>query len=107
MTTFDDRERRFENKHAHDEELAFKIHARRNKLLALWVAELLGMEGTRAEEYARGAVKDELPDKAGHENLVRKLLADLHKADIHKTAEDIHAKMAALLPVAKEQVEKK
>ena len=53
MTTFDDRENAFENKFAHDAEMQFKADARRNKLLGIWAAELLGKTGADAEDYAK------------------------------------------------------
>ena len=53
MTTFDDREKAFEAKYEHDEQLKFKVTARRNKLLGLWAAGLLGKTGADAEAYAK------------------------------------------------------
>jgi hypothetical protein len=58
MTTFDDREKNFEAEFAHNEELRFKVHAHRNKLMALWVARLKGLNATEAEAYADAIVKD-------------------------------------------------
>ena len=57
MDTFDKREEGFERKFAHDEELRFKATARRNKLLGLWAAELMGMSGDEAEAYAKDVIK--------------------------------------------------
>ena len=76
MTTFDNRENAFENKFAHDAELAFKVVARRNKLLGLWAAEQLGLAGEAAETYARSVVAADL-EEAGDEDVIRKLMADL------------------------------
>ncbi len=59
MTTFDEREHAFENKFAHDAEMQFKAEARRNKLLGLWAAELLGKSGDEAEAYAQEVVKSD------------------------------------------------
>jgi hypothetical protein len=56
MTTFDDRENAFENKFAHDQEMQFKAEARRNKLMGLWVADILGKTGDDAEAYAKSVV---------------------------------------------------
>jgi hypothetical protein len=100
MTTFDDREHAFEAKFAHDEEMQFKAQARCNKLLGLWAAELLGKSGDDAEEYAKTVVIADF-EEAGHEDVVRKVAADL---DGKATADEIRAKMAELLPVAKEQM---
>lgn len=100
MTTFDERANAFENKFAHDEEMQFKAVARRNRLTGLWAAGLLGKSGTEAEEYARTVVIADF-EEAGHEDVVRKLVADLgDKAD----ADTIRAKMAELMPVAKAQI---
>lgn len=100
MTTFDDRERAYEAKFAHDEEMQFRANARRNKLLGLWAAELLGKKGDEASAYALEVVKSDF-EEAGHEDVVRKVAADLSgKA----TAEEIRAKMEALLAVAKGQL---
>jgi hypothetical protein len=102
MTTFDDRENAFESKYAHDEEMAFKAVARRNKLTGLWAAELLGKTGDDAQAYAKSVVLADF-EEAGHEDVVRKLLADLgDKAD----ADTIRAKMDEMMAVAKEQLMK-
>lgn len=102
MTTFDDRENAFEAKYAHDEEMNFRATARANKLLGLWAAELLGKSGEAASAYAMEVVKADF-EEAGHEDVVRKVVADLAgKA----TAEDVCSKMAELLPVAKQQLMK-
>ena len=100
MTTFDDREHAFEAKFAHDAEMVFRAEARRNKLVGLWAAELLGKTGSDADAYAIEVVKSDF-EEAGHEDVVRKVAADLEgKA----TADEIRAKMAELLVVAKGQL---
>jgi len=100
MTTFDERENAFENKYAHDEEVMFKAVARRNKLLGLWAAELMGKSGDDATEYAKSVVLADF-EEAGHEDVVRKVAADLDgKAD----ADAIRVKMDELMPVAKQQI---
>ena len=100
MTTFDDREQAFEAKFAHDSEMQFKAEARRNRLLGLWAAELMGKTGDQADAYAMEVVGADLAE-AGSEDVVRKVVADLAgKA----TAETIRAKLAELLPVAKAQL---
>ncbi|MBV2361091.1 DUF1476 domain-containing protein [Thalassococcus sp. CAU 1522] len=100
MTTFDDRESAFENKFAHDEEMKFKAEARRNKLLGLWAAELLGKSGDDAAAYAREVVKADF-EEAGHEDVVRKVAGDLGDKS---TPDQIRAKMDELLIVAKGQL---
>lgn len=100
MTTFDDRESAFENKFAHDEEMAFKAQARANKLLGLWAAELLGKSGDDADAYARDVIKSDF-EEAGHEDVVRKVHGDLGDK---VSADDIRAKAAELLIEAKGQI---
>ncbi|GHA40565.1 aldolase [Amylibacter ulvae] len=102
MSTFDDRERAYENKFAHDEEMRFKAFARRNKLVGLWAAELLGKTQGEADAYAKEVVKADF-EEAGDEDVYRKLSGDLGD----KASEaDIRAKMAELLLVAKDQMVK-
>lgn len=100
MTTFNDREKGFENKFAHDAELQFKASARRNKLLGLWAASLLGKTGTDADAYAMEVVKADFAEH-GHEDVYRKLAADLGERADETT---IRAKMRELLGVAQQQV---
>ncbi|WP_370276227.1 DUF1476 domain-containing protein [Roseovarius indicus] len=102
MTTFDDRENAFENKFAHDEEMKFKAEMRRNKLLGLWAAELLGTTGDDANASAGEVVKSEF-EEAGHEDVVRKVAGDL--GDL-ADADTIRGKMDELLKIAKDQVMK-
>jgi hypothetical protein len=100
MSTFDDREHAFENKYAHDAEMQFKAEARRNKLLGLWAAGLMGKSGDEAAEYAKEVVKADF-EEAGHEDVVRKVSGDLGG----KASDDeIRAKMAELLIEAKAQI---
>ena len=100
MTTFDDRENAFETKYAHDAEMRFRAEARRNKLVGLWAAGLLGKTGQEAADYAMTVVQADFAE-AGKEDVVRKLAADL---GARATPEAIRAKMAELLAVAKSQL---
>ncbi len=100
MSTFDERENAFENKFAHDAEMLFKAEARRNKLLGLWAAELLGKSGDAATEYAKEVVKADF-EEAGHEDVVRKVAGDLGEMS---SPEEIRTKMDELLTVAKAQL---
>ena len=100
MTTFDKREEGFEKKFAHDEELRFKAIARRNKLLGLWAAELLGRSD--AEAYAKEVVLADF-EEAGDNDVVRKVAKDLEGKGVSE--QDIRAKMAELLAVAVKQIE--
>ncbi|MEP1614297.1 MAG: DUF1476 domain-containing protein [Roseobacter sp.] len=100
MTTFDDRENAFESKYAHDAEMQFKAEARRNKLLGLWAADLLGKTGSDADDYAKEVVKSDF-EEAGDEDVYRKVSGDLgSKAD----EATIRAKMTALMLEAKRQL---
>ena len=100
MSTFDEREQAFEKKFAHDAELSFKAEARRNKLLGLWAAELLGKTGDEAAAYAREVLKADL-EESGDEDVYRKISGDLgDKAD----EPTIRAKMKELLSIAKDQI---
>jgi hypothetical protein len=81
MTTFDDRERAFESKYARDQEMQFKITARRNKLLGHWAAGLMGLTQAEAEAYASEVVRADF-EEAGDEDVVRKLLGDLISAGV-------------------------
>ena len=100
MTTFDDRDKAFENKFAHDEELSFKATSLANRMIALWAAQKLGKNDDQATAYAAGAVE------ASFENhtLEGKLLADLTAAGVTVTAKDIQKEMARLLPIARAQI---
>ena len=100
MTTFDDRENAFETKYAHDAEMQFKADARRNKLLGLWAAGLMGKDEAAASDYAREVVKSDF-EEAGHEDVYRKVSGDL--GDLADEA-SIRAKMAELLIEAQAQI---
>ena len=104
MTTFDRREDAFENKFAHDAELQFKAYARRNKLLGLWAAALLGKSGDDAAAYAKLVVAADL-DHAGHEDVFRKIRADFDAADVKQSDHQIRRTMDELLAQAIKQVQ--
>lgn len=100
MPVFDDRENAFENKFAHDADMQFRAEARRNKLVGLWAAGLLGKSPDEAATYAMTVVQADF-EESGIDDVVRKLVADLGTA----ASEDaIRAKMAEMLPVAKSQL---
>ncbi|HBM58274.1 DUF1476 domain-containing protein [Salipiger marinus] len=100
MTTFEDRESAFENKFMHDEGLRFRAEARCNRLLGLWAAEILGKTGTEADAYAASVVKADL-EEAGHEDVLRKVNADLEG---HVDPATVRAKRGEFLLVAQAQV---
>jgi hypothetical protein len=94
MTTFDDRERAEEAKYAHDEEMLFRITARRNRLLGQWAAEAMKLSPEESDAYAKSVVQAEF-EEAGDEDVVRKLLGDLTSAGIETSEADIRAAMAS------------
>lgn len=100
MTTFDDRERAFENKFAHDAELQFKAEAHRNKLAGLWAAELLGKSDADAQTYALEVITSDF-EEAGSEDVVRKLATDLAA---HVSPEQIRAKLNELMVTARAHI---
>ncbi|MGP9804393.1 DUF1476 domain-containing protein [Paracoccus sp. NSM] len=100
MSTFDDRERAYEAKFAHDADLRFKAEARRNRLLGEWAAGLLGKTGDDARAYAMSVVSADF-DEPGEEDVFRKVEADLTG---HADAATIRAKMAELMDEARRQV---
>ena len=100
---FDDREKAFEAKFAHDEELRFKIVNRRNKLVGLWAAGEMGLTGAAAEAYAKQVVIADLAE-AGDEDVVRKVQADFTAKGIARSDHLIRLKIAECLEAATDQV---
>ena len=103
MTTFSDREKAFEDKYKHDQELQFKVEARRNKLLGLWAAELMGRSGGDADSYAKEVVSADF-EEPGDADVVRKVLGDFEKQGVEMSEHRLRKKMDELMQVAKEQV---
>ena len=81
MTTFDDRERAFETKYARDEEMQFRIIARRNRLLGQWAARQMGLSQAESESYAKDVVRADF-EEAGDQDVIRKVLGDLTAAGV-------------------------
>jgi hypothetical protein len=104
MTTFEDREKGFERKFAHDEELKFRATARRNKLLGLWAAEKLGLAGDEAQAYAREIVKADLAEP-GEEDVFRKVRSDFDAKGIAESDHQIRRMMGELMAAAVSQIE--
>lgn len=102
MTTFDKREEGFEKKFAHDEELRFKATARRNKLLGLWAAALLGKMGPDADAYAKEVVMADF-EEAGDEDVFRKIAKDLAEKGVSEA--QVRAQMHELLAQAVAQIQ--
>lgn len=104
MTTFDDREKGMEKLFAHDEELKFRASARRNKLLGLWAAELLGKHGAAADGYALEVIKADL-EKPGEDDLIDKLRADFDAGKVELSNHLLLKKMDDLMHEAVAQLE--
>lgn len=100
MNTFKDRENAFESKFAHDAEMQFRAEARRNKLLGLWAAELMGKTGDDATAYAAEVIKADM-EEPGDEDVYRKLAGDLGTRADEAT---IRSQMTALMARAKSQL---
>ena len=93
MSSFDDREKNFEKKFAHDEELQFKISARRNKYIGQWVSQILGYNPDQEKDYIQAVIKADFAE-AGDEDVFRKVKTDLKN---HKISdEEIRKKMDEL-----------
>ena len=105
MPTFDEREKGFEGKFAHERELEFKVKARRNKLLGAWAAEILGLKGKDAEAYAREVVESDFR-QVGEEDVFEKVWADLQGKSVNVTEHKVRKQMAELLETARAQVMK-
>lgn len=103
MTTFDNRKDAAEKKYAHDAEVMFKATARRNKLLGLWAAEMLGKSGAAADEYAKSVVMADF-EEAGDDDVVRKVLADFTAAKVDQSEHQVRRTMDELMAKAIEQV---
>ena len=104
MANFEEREKGFERKFAHDEELKFRATARRNRLLGLWAAEQMGLTGDDALAYAREVVKADLAEP-GEEDVFRKIRADFDAKGVGQSDHQIRRKMAEMIGEALGQIE--
>jgi len=103
MTTFDNREKDFEAKFKHDEELKFKATVRRNKLLGLWAAEHLELDAEAADAYARQVVESDF-EEPGEEDVFRKVFGDLEAKGAGITEHQVRKQMEELLGEAQKQI---
>ena len=103
MTTFDDRERGFETKFAHDQEMAFRVTARRNRLIGAWAAEQMGLTPEETDAYAKAVVQADF-EEAGDEDVVRKLLGDLVSAGVDTDEAVIRTALEAKTVEARRQL---
>ena len=100
MSTFNEREKSFEKKFAHDEELQFKVSARRNKYIGQWASQILGYNSDQEKDYIQSVIKADFAE-AGDEDVFRKVKADLKDHNI--SDEDIRKKMDELNEKAKSE----
>ena len=100
MSSFDEREKSFEKKFAHDEELQFKVSARRNKYIGEWVSQILGYDDKKKNEYIQDVIKADFAE-AGDEDVFRKIKEDLK--NYNKNDEEIRKKMDELNEKAKSE----
>ncbi len=105
MTTFNEREKAFEKKYEHDQDLKFKVNARKNKLLGLWAAGLMGKSGADAEAYAKDVVLADY-EKPGDSDVIEKLVKDLAAAGKPMEDHSIRKQAERLAEAAKEQLMK-
>ncbi len=103
MTTFDKREKGFENQFAHDEELLFKAGARRNKLLGMWAAEKLGLSGAQADAYAKAVVLADF-EEAGDQDVFKKIRKDFDSKSVKLSDPEIRRAMDEFLALAIAQI---
>jgi hypothetical protein len=104
MTTFEDREKGFERKFAHDEELKFRATARRNRLIGLWAAEKMGLTGDEAQAYAREVIKADLAEP-GDEDVFRKVRADFDAKGVDQSDHQIRRIIGEMMAEAVRQIE--
>jgi hypothetical protein len=90
VTSFDDRERGFETKFARDEEMAFRVTARRNKLIGLWAAREMGLTPEEGDTYAKSVVQADF-EEAGDDDVIGKLIGDMTAAGIEVNADQVRA----------------
>jgi len=103
MSSFDDREKQFEAKFQHDQELQFKVMARRNRLLGEWAGDLMGLSGDALKTYAGEVVQSDF-DKPGDDDVLQKVLGDLQAKNVQASAHQVRRQMDELLIEAKKQV---
>ncbi|MEM9170021.1 MAG: DUF1476 domain-containing protein [Pseudomonadota bacterium] len=104
MSGLDDRKAKYENRFAHDAELRFKAEARRNKLLGLWAAGLMGKEGDEAEAYAKEVVVADL-EEAGDEDVFRKIRGDFDAIGVDQSDHQIRRHMEEFMARAVDEVD--
>jgi hypothetical protein len=105
MASFDDRKKGFERKFEHDQELRFKVTARRNRLLGHWAAQEMGLPASEHDDYAKSVVMADF-EKPGDSDVIEKVMADFSAKGIAMSEHRIRKHMDELMAVAREQVMK-
>ena len=103
MSQFNDRERAFESKFAHDEEMKFRLIARRNRLLGEWAAAKMGLSEEETSSYAKDVVRADF-EEAGDEDVIRKVLGDLTAAGVETSDAEIRQTLEHKVAEAKRQL---
>ena len=103
MSGFDDREHAFEKKYAQDQELQFKVQARRNKLLGLWAAQKLGLAAAEVDAYVKSVVISDF-DEPGDDDVLRKVMSDFEQAKVPMDHTQVRYEMDRLMAEAKRQL---
>jgi hypothetical protein len=103
MTTFNEREQAFESKFAHDQEMAFRVTARRNRLVGQWAAALMGLTPEETDSYAKSVVQADF-EEAGDEDVIRKLLGDITSAGVEIDDASIRAALESKTVEARRQL---
>jgi len=104
MSEMDKRAAGYESKFAHDAELQFKSEARRNKLLGLWAADLMGISGDEVKEYVKAVIKSDF-EEAGDDDVFRKVKADFEAKNVDQSDHQLRRTMDEFMAKAIEQVE--
>jgi hypothetical protein len=103
MTTFDEREKSFENKYKHDQELQFKVEVRRNKLLGLWIGGLMGLNEAESKAYAKEVIESDF-EEAGVEDVVRKIMTDCAAKNVELSEHRLRKHIDEFTVEAKKQI---
>ena len=103
MASFNEREKGFEKKFEHDQELQFRAEARRNKLLGLWAADLMGITGAEADAYAKEVVQADF-EEPGPEDVIRKIKADFEAKGVEKSDHQIRRQLEECMTEARQQI---
>ncbi len=104
MTLFEDRKKGQENKYARDEELRFKVAARRNKLLGQWLAGLMGKSGADVDAYVRAVIEADF-DRPGDDDVIEKVMADIQAAQLDIDEHKLRTRIASFEREARDQIE--